>query len=198
MADTPTRQRILDAALDLFGARGVDAVSLDEIARDVGVRKQTVLYWFPSKDELVAAVLEAVAAELVVVIDAAVRSAGDDPLLSARFLKVGATDFLAKPFQPEEFLCRVNQNVEMIETITAHEPEKHMSGTLEAPGMHATMQVNFVDKGDRTGIRFSSNFKGRSILMWLMLPFMKGAIKKRSCGDLETFKRMVEAGELRG
>jgi AcrR family transcriptional regulator len=80
MADTPTRQRILDAALDLFGARGVDAVSLDEIARHVGVRKQTVLYWFPSKDELVAAVLEAVAAELVVVIDAAVRSADDDPL----------------------------------------------------------------------------------------------------------------------
>jgi AcrR family transcriptional regulator len=55
-------------------------VSLDEIARDVGVRKQTVLYWFPSKDELVDAVLESVAAELVVVIDAAVRSAPDDPL----------------------------------------------------------------------------------------------------------------------
>lgn len=78
--DTPTRQRILDAALDLFGARGVDAVSLDEIAREVGVRKQTVLYWFASKDELVDAVLETVAAELVVVIDAAVRSASDDPL----------------------------------------------------------------------------------------------------------------------
>ncbi len=76
----PTRQRILDAALDLFGSRGVDAVSLDEIARDVGVRKQTVLYWFASKDELVDAVLETVAAELVVVIDAAVRSVPDDPL----------------------------------------------------------------------------------------------------------------------
>lgn len=76
----PTRLRILDAALDLFGARGVDAVSLDEIARDVGVRKQTVLYWFPSKDELVDAVLETVAAELVVAIDAAVRSVSDDPL----------------------------------------------------------------------------------------------------------------------
>lgn len=78
--ETPTRQRILDAALDLFGVRGVDAVSLDEIAREVGVRKQTVLYWFASKDELVDAVLETVAAELVVVIDAAVRSASDDPL----------------------------------------------------------------------------------------------------------------------
>ena len=80
MTTTPTRQRILDAAIDLFGARGVDAVSLDEIARTVGVRKQTVLYWFPSKDELVDAVLEAVAAELQVAIEAAIRSADDDPL----------------------------------------------------------------------------------------------------------------------
>jgi TetR/AcrR family transcriptional regulator len=75
-----TRVRILDAALDLFGQRGVDAVSLDEIAREVGVRKQTVLYWFASKDELVDAVLETAAAELVAVIDAAVRSAPADPL----------------------------------------------------------------------------------------------------------------------
>ncbi len=75
-----TRVRVVEAALDLFGTRGVDAVSLDEIARDVGVRKQTVLYWFPSKDDLVDAVLETAAAELAVVIDAAVRSAPDDPL----------------------------------------------------------------------------------------------------------------------
>lgn len=79
-SDVPTRQRILDAALDLFGTRGVDAVSLDEIAREVGVRKQTVLYWFPSKDELVDAVLTEAARELVLVIDAAVRAAPDDPL----------------------------------------------------------------------------------------------------------------------
>ena len=57
MPDRTTRERILDAALDLFGARGVDAVSLDEIARHVGVRKQTVLYWFDSKEVLVDAVL---------------------------------------------------------------------------------------------------------------------------------------------
>lgn len=88
--------------------------------------------------------------------------------------------------------------VEMIETITAHEPERHMSGTLEAPGMHATMHVDFVDRGDRTGIRFSSNFEGRSIGMRLMLPFIKGALKKRSTGDLETFKRLVESGDLHG
>jgi TetR/AcrR family transcriptional regulator len=75
-----TRARILAAALDLFGTRGVDAVSLDDIAAIVGVRKQTVLYWFASKEELVDAVLEAAAAELAIVVDAAVRAASDDPL----------------------------------------------------------------------------------------------------------------------
>lgn len=73
----PTRERILDAALDAFGARGVDAVSLDEIAAVVGVRKQTVLYWFPSKDHLLGAVLEQSADELAVSIEAAVRESGD-------------------------------------------------------------------------------------------------------------------------
>ena len=75
-----TRERILDCAIDLFGTKGVEAVSLDEIARRVGVRKQTVLYWFASKDDLVDGVLESVAAQLLVVIDAAVRAASDDPL----------------------------------------------------------------------------------------------------------------------
>jgi AcrR family transcriptional regulator len=75
-----TRDRILGTALDLFGMRGVDAVSLDEIARTVGVRKQTVLYWFESKDVLVDDVLAVAATELVVVIDAALRAAPDDPL----------------------------------------------------------------------------------------------------------------------
>jgi AcrR family transcriptional regulator len=80
MTGTSTRERILDAALDRFGRRGVGAVSLDEIAREVGVRKQTVLYWFPSKDALVDGVLESVAAQLGVVIEAAIRAAPDDPV----------------------------------------------------------------------------------------------------------------------
>ncbi len=79
-AGAGTRQRILTAATDLFGGRGVDAVSLDVIAADVGVAKQTLLYWFPSKDELVQAVLVDAAEQLSLVITAAARAAADDPL----------------------------------------------------------------------------------------------------------------------
>jgi TetR/AcrR family transcriptional regulator len=76
----PTRARILDAAVELFGARGVDAVSLDEIAAVVGVRKQTVLYWFASKDELVDVVFAEAAGQLGAAIEAAVRAAPEGPL----------------------------------------------------------------------------------------------------------------------
>ena len=76
----PTRERILSVALDRFGTRGFEASSLDEIASAVGVRKQTVLYWFPSKDDLLRAVLEQAADELAAGVEAAVRAAPTDPL----------------------------------------------------------------------------------------------------------------------
>lgn len=77
---TGTRELILDRATDLFGRRGIEAVSLDQIATEVGVAKQTLLYWFPSKDDLVEKVMAATAAELAVVVEAAIRAAPDDPL----------------------------------------------------------------------------------------------------------------------
>jgi CheY-like chemotaxis protein len=36
-------------------------------------------------------------------------------VVSAAFLKAGANDFLVKPYLEEELLCRINQNVEMLE-----------------------------------------------------------------------------------
>ena len=59
-----TRDRILEAALASFGGRGYDAVSLDSIARDSGIRKQTVLYYFGSKDALMEAVIDRTVADL--------------------------------------------------------------------------------------------------------------------------------------
>jgi AcrR family transcriptional regulator len=60
----PTAERILDVALDAFGSRGFEATSLDDLARDLGIRKQTILYWYPSKEALLAAVIDHTAAEV--------------------------------------------------------------------------------------------------------------------------------------
>jgi diguanylate cyclase (GGDEF)-like protein len=46
-------------------------------------------------------------------------SAHGSGLLSAKFLKKGANDFITKPFVNEEFNCRINQNIEILEYIEA-------------------------------------------------------------------------------
>lgn len=46
-------------------------------------------------------------------------SGSDDPTLTAQFLKAGANDFLNKPFNPEEFYCRVHQILNMQEATNA-------------------------------------------------------------------------------
>ncbi|MBT3359570.1 MAG: diguanylate cyclase [Rhodospirillales bacterium] len=39
--------------------------------------------------------------------------------LSAKFIKIGANDFITKPFLPEEFLCRISQNMDNLEQLQA-------------------------------------------------------------------------------
>jgi AcrR family transcriptional regulator len=74
-----TRDRVLVAATEAFGTRGYDATSLDALARELGVRKQTVLYHFGSKELLLHAVVEQAAIELGETLEEALRHA--DPAL---------------------------------------------------------------------------------------------------------------------
>lgn len=55
----PTRERIVSAASKLFYGEGIRSVSVDAVADAAGVTKRTLYYHFQSKDELVAAYLEA-------------------------------------------------------------------------------------------------------------------------------------------
>ncbi len=55
----PTRERILQAAGKLFHRDGIRAISVDAIAEKAGVTKRTLYYHFRSKDDLIAAHLQA-------------------------------------------------------------------------------------------------------------------------------------------
>ena len=72
----PTRERILDAALGSFGTRGYEATSLDVLAAGLGVRKQTILHHFGTKDRLLDALIDRSAAELMATIEEALATAG--------------------------------------------------------------------------------------------------------------------------
>ncbi|ARC55924.1 HTH-type transcriptional regulator RutR [Frondihabitans sp. 762G35] len=51
------RESILDAALEVFGQSGFHGASLREIARQCGVSHQSLMHYFPTKEELLLAVL---------------------------------------------------------------------------------------------------------------------------------------------
>jgi len=60
-AKASTRERILEAATELFYARGLRSVSADKIIERAGITKVTFYRHFRTKDELVVAYLEGLA-----------------------------------------------------------------------------------------------------------------------------------------
>jgi AcrR family transcriptional regulator len=70
------REQVVEAALQSFGTRGYEATSLDQLAAELGVRKQTILYYEPSKAALLDAVIDASSAELAEVLEGTLVGAG--------------------------------------------------------------------------------------------------------------------------
>lgn len=60
-----SRDRVLDAAIGLADADGLAAVSMRRIAASLGVEAMSLYHYVKSKDELLAAILDRVLAELV-------------------------------------------------------------------------------------------------------------------------------------
>lgn len=59
------RHRLIEEAIRNFGRDGYNGTSLDAIASAVGIRKQTLLYYFPTKETLLEACLAAAGMRLV-------------------------------------------------------------------------------------------------------------------------------------
>jgi len=77
---TPTpRQRLLDAAADLFYRQGIGAVGVDLVSKEAGVSKRTLYQQFGSKDQLIA---ESLAAQGTAI--AGLYIPAEDPGASAR------------------------------------------------------------------------------------------------------------------
>ncbi|HEY3941346.1 MAG TPA: TetR/AcrR family transcriptional regulator [Acidimicrobiales bacterium] len=75
VSDTP--DRIVAAALSSFGTKGYEGTSLDAVAAMLEIRKQTILYWFPSKESLLEAVITQGATELASALQDALDAAGE-------------------------------------------------------------------------------------------------------------------------
>jgi AcrR family transcriptional regulator len=74
------RERLLDAASELFYAEGVQSVGIDRVIERAGVAKASLYSTFGSKEELVRAYLERRHELILGRLHAAIDAAGDDPV----------------------------------------------------------------------------------------------------------------------
>ena len=92
--------------------------ALEVLAANPGIRLVLTDYNMPEMDgfELVREIRRSYSKDQLAVIGI---SAAGDPSLSPRFLKGGANDFITKPFQDEEFNCRISQNLDYLDNVRA-------------------------------------------------------------------------------
>lgn len=80
------RDRLIDAANELFYAQGLRAVSVDKVIESAGTTKVTFYRHFKSKDDLVVAYLERRASIEIDGITAAITASHNDPEASLRLI----------------------------------------------------------------------------------------------------------------
>ena len=87
--------------------------ALVRLAEDSSIEMVITDYYMPDMDgyELTKTIRASYSSERLRIIGV---SASTDRRLSALFLKAGASDFLYRPFVPEELQCRINNNVETL------------------------------------------------------------------------------------
>lgn len=94
-AQPPPRERILQAARELFYRDGINAVSVDAIAAAAGTNKMTLYRHFSSRDELVAAYLSQLAEEGEALWETARAAHPGDPEAQLRYLLREVSEFPA-------------------------------------------------------------------------------------------------------
>lgn len=72
----PTRQRLIDVAIELFKQHSVAGTSLQMISDELGLTKSAIYHHFRTRDELLSAVMEPLIAEVTALVEAAEARTG--------------------------------------------------------------------------------------------------------------------------
>lgn len=189
MALTPTttepvqaaRERILEAAYELFSHRGIRAVGIDELIDRSGVAKATLYRHFSSKDELVLAFLER-RKEIWTQgwVEAEARRRGETP--EERLLAI--FDLFDEWFHRDDF-----EGCAFIRVLLETGDLDHPVGRASADYLENIRSVVRA-LADEAGLRDTEAFA----LSWHIL--MKGSIVQAGEGDREAAKRARALGRL--
>ena len=141
------RERIVDAAIALFEQRGIDATSIEDIARAVDVSRATVFNHFPYKE----AILVEIGARLVTRIG---ESAGVHRRRSARNALYDLADAVAAIAEQYESVVPY-----IAREMTHPDPDRrrHAAGRMRYPMLYEALLADLADAGQlRSRVRMRS------------------------------------------
>jgi len=84
------------------------------------------------------------------------------------------------------------KEMEVIETATAIKPNQQYSSTMTGRAFTVNTDIRLISFGHRTEMIQTVEFFPKQFLMKLFMPFIKGAMKKRTESELIRFKNFVE------
>jgi AcrR family transcriptional regulator len=175
------RERILNAAYDLFSRRGIQAVGVDSIITTSGVARQTLYRHFDSKQDLVLAFLERREERWTRAwLQSEVEARADEP--AARLLAI--FDVFDEWFRRDDF-----EGCSFINVMLEH-PEATDPVNVACDGYLAGIRSFLEGLAGDAGIAEPGDF-ARS---WHIL--MKGSIVSAGEGDREAARRAQRIGAL--
>ena len=86
MSEPDTRTLILDAAQDLIQRLGANAVSYQHLSEAVGIRKASIHYHFPAKQDLLAALVERYHTYFIGLVDRIIAEESDAARMLDRYI----------------------------------------------------------------------------------------------------------------
>jgi len=102
------RAEMLDRALALFLQHGYDNVSLNDVIADAGISKGAFYHWFPSKDALIAALVERGARQALAAVEDALAECPGSALDRLNTVLQSGIDANMKSGGPEQLAAMVS------------------------------------------------------------------------------------------
>lgn len=166
MTEEEAREQVLAAAEDLYYRKGYAAVGMDELRAAAGVSLRRLYALFPSKTDIVAAVLQRKHVEWETALSAAVADAGSDP--RARLLAVYAyleDWFCAEDFRGCAFINAFGElggtSPEVARIVREHKAsfQEYMAALVAEIGAPATLaaQLSILAEGAQSTAAISSD-----------------------------------------
>lgn len=184
MAEPATRDRLVFTALKLFGEKGYLSTSIQDILKEAGANPGSLYHFFPTKQDLLLAVLETYRDGIVPMLLEPAWRGVDDPIEKVFALLARYRDALAAT--SGLYGCPIGSLA-----LELHEPDPPVRELLAInfEGWVAHVQACFEAAGDR----LPSDADPRRLAVLTLSVMEGGVMQSRTQRSLEAFDLGVEA-----